>query len=125
MNGLLVGLGGCIGSVLRYLLGGMIQSRVTSGFPLGTLIVNVIGCLAIGAMSELVETRGTLGGNGQAFLMVGILGGFTTMSAFANDTVAAMRGGAWGVAGWNLVTTVGLTVGAVYAGRTIVAWAGR
>ena len=85
MRVLLVGIGGFIGSVLRYWLSGGIQSAAPrSSFPYGTPAVNLLGCLAIGILAELAESRGFLRPDTRAFLFVGVLGGFTTLSAFAN-----------------------------------------
>ena len=97
MTTLLVGVGGALGSMLRYWAGGLAQQSTggaAGGFPVGTLLVNVVGCLAIGGLAQLAEERQTLATEARAFLMVGLLGGFTTFSAFANETVTAWRSGA-------------------------------
>jgi CrcB protein len=115
----LIGLGGFAGAILRHVLGGLVQNRTPGTFPLGTLAVNLLGCLAIGAVVELVEARGFLGPNERSFLIVGVLSGFTTLSAFANETVNALRDGAMGVAFLNVTATVLLALLAVYAGRAL------
>lgn len=89
-NILLVGAGGFIGSVLRYLIGGTIQQYARS-FPLGTLAVNVMGCFVIGLLAQLGESRGLFSDESRAFIFIGILGGFTTFSSFGNETVNLMR----------------------------------
>ncbi len=89
-NILLVGMGGFIGSVLRYLIGGTIQQYAKS-FPLGTLAVNVMGCFVIGLLAQLGESRGLFSDESRAFIFIGILGGFTTFSSFGNETVNLMR----------------------------------
>jgi CrcB protein len=89
---LLVGTGGFIGSVCRYLLSQFIQGKFLSAFPFGTLGVNLLGCFAIGAIFALSD-RGSMNGEWRLFLATGICGGFTTFSAFSNETVALMRGG--------------------------------
>jgi CrcB protein len=117
---LLIGLGGFLGAVLRYWLGGVAQACATqSTFPIGTLVVNVLGCFAIGALSELVEARGFLTPDGRAFLIVGVLGGFTTFSAFANETVNAARDGAAALAAVNVAANVILCLAAVFGGRFV------
>ncbi|HEV8599367.1 MAG TPA: fluoride efflux transporter CrcB [Gemmatimonadales bacterium] len=116
---LLIGLGGFAGAILRHVLGGLVQNRTPGSFPAGTLAVNLVGCLVIGAVVELVEGRGFLGPDGRSFLIVGVLGGFTTLSAFANETVNAMRDGDVGVAALNVTATVALSLVAVYAGRAL------
>lgn len=109
-----------MGSVLRYLLGGLVQSGAGGTvFPAGTLAVNLLGCLAIGLLVELSESRGFLDADMRALLMVGLLGGFTTFSAFANETLGALRDGAPLIAGANIVLSVGLGIGGVWLGRLL------
>lgn len=116
----MIGLGGFVGTILRYVLGGLVQSGTgTSAFPWGTLTINLLGCFGIGLLAELSEARGFLRPEMRGFLMVGILGGFTTFSAFANETVNAVRGAAMGVALLNVLASVGLGLIAVWAGRMI------
>ena len=126
MNALLVAVGGAAGSVLRYWMSGAAQRSVPatgtwSVFPLGTLAVNVLGCLIVGAIAEIGERRGPLSSEARSLLMVGFLGGFTTFSAFANETVAAWRAGAVMVSIVNVVVSVAICVLAVLAGRGLVA----
>lgn len=126
MSALLVAVGGAAGSVLRYWMSGVAQRSVPatgmwSVFPLGTLAVNVIGCLIVGALAEIGERRGPLSPEARSLLMVGFLGGFTTFSAFANETVAAWRSGAVAVAVVNVVLSVVTCVAAVLAGRGLIA----
>jgi fluoride exporter len=116
----LVGIGGFLGSILRYWMSGLAQSAApTTAFPIGTLVVNITGCLAIGLLSELAEARGFLSPDMRALLIVGLLGGFTTFSAFANESVNAMRDGAHAVALANVVLSVGACLIAVWAGRSL------
>lgn len=89
---LYVALGGALGSALRYLLGTWTQSVSKSiDFPYGTLAVNLIGCFLIGFLSHLVEARGAFTSESRTFVFMGILGGFTTFSAFGNDTFNLLR----------------------------------
>ncbi|MGI9309252.1 MAG: fluoride efflux transporter CrcB [Gammaproteobacteria bacterium] len=89
---LLVGAGGFIGSALRFIVSSWAQrSALIAGFPLGTLVVNVIGCLLIGVLSGLAEQRQLLEPGQRLFLSVGILGGFTTFSTFAFETVSLLQ----------------------------------
>lgn len=117
---LLAGVGGFIGTVLRYLLSGFIQ-QVTQNvvFPYGTLVVNLIGCLAIGFLSELAEARGIFTGESRVFVFVGILGGFTTFSSFGNETVNLLRDGESLPALFNISLQIFLGLGLVLAGRAI------
>jgi CrcB protein len=119
-NVLLVGIGGFIGSVARYALGGAIQSLTGSGrFPFGTMFVNLLGCLVIGVLSEFAESRGAFSGSTRAFFFVGILGGFTTFSAFGSETMIALRIGNTGLAVCNVVAQVGGGLICVWLGRAI------
>ena len=89
---ILVGIGGFIGSVFRFLLSGFVHRLVhLSEFPFGTLAVNVVGCLLIGLLNGLAETRQVIGPELRLFLMIGMLGGFTTFSAFGYETLELIR----------------------------------
>jgi fluoride exporter len=126
VNALLVAVGGAAGSVLRYWMSGVAQRSVPvtgawSVFPLGTLAVNVLGCLIVGALAEIGERRGPLTPETRALVMVGFLGGFTTFSAFANETVAVWRSGATAVALVNVASSVLVCVAAVLMGRGLIA----
>jgi fluoride exporter len=91
-NILIVGLGGFVGSVLRYLVSGGIQ-RLSHNpfFPYGTLGVNVLGCLLIGLLSGWAEHAEMFSPSVRLFLLLGLLGGFTTFSTFSNEAVLLMR----------------------------------
>jgi CrcB protein len=118
---LLIGAGGFVGSILRYWMSGVVQaSAPRTAFPVGTLAVNIAGCLAIGLLAELAEARGFLSPDERALLMVGFLGAFTTFSAFANETLSALRGGAFVLGVLNIVASVGGCLFAVWAGRALV-----
>jgi CrcB protein len=115
---LYVGLGGFAGSVLRYLVSGWMQQATGSvSFPWGTLFVNVAGCFAIGTLSYLADVRGIFHPEARLFLIVGLLGGFTTFSAFGNETMNLLRDGEALAAGVNVVISVALCLAAVWAGR--------
>lgn len=117
---LLVGCGGFLGSMARFWLSGFLQDRVPGTFPLGTLAVNAAGCLLIGAVSALADRGAFLSAETRAFVMVGILGGFTTFSAFGNETINLMRDRDWALAGVNVLGNVALALGAVWVGRALV-----
>jgi CrcB protein len=115
-----VGLGGFAGAVLRYLASGWVQSASGSpSFPWGTLAVNAAGCLAIGALSYLADTRGIIHPEARLFLIVGVLGGFTTFSAFGNETMNLIRDGENLLAAANVLASVFLCLATVWAGRAI------
>lgn len=89
INILLVGTGGFIGSVCRYLLGGAVQRMLhTLRFPYGTLAVNVIGCFLIGFVYGLGNSKQFFSTEARLFLATGFLGGFTTFSSFGYETFA-------------------------------------
>jgi fluoride exporter len=118
---LLVGAGGCIGSILRYVVSGYVQQSTGSvHFPYGTLAVNVIGCFVIGALSALAENRGIFTMEARLFVFVGILGGFTTFSTFSNETMTLLRGGDTLRALVNVAAQLILGLGAVWLGRSVV-----
>ena len=118
---LLVGAGGFLGSVLRYIVSGYgQQSSGSVGFPYGTLAVNVIGCFVIGALSALAENRGVFTTEARLFVFVGILGGFTTFSTFSNETMNFLREGDNLRAVVNVAAQLILGLGAVWLGRSIV-----
>jgi len=89
---LAIGAGSFIGGVFRYLLSILIQAKTTTNFPLGTLTVNIIGCFFIGIVFGVFD-KGQLSNEWKLFLATGVLGGFTTFSAFSNETFILLRGG--------------------------------
>jgi CrcB protein len=94
MQILLVGAGGFVGSALRYTISGLAHRAVPfSGFPYGTLVVNLVGCLAVGLLAGLAESRQLIGPELRIFLFLGLLGGFTTFSTFAYEGVELFRAG--------------------------------
>ena len=119
-NILWVGVGGFIGSVFRYVLSGLVQEYTKrDDFPVGTLAVNILGCLITGLLSQLAEARGALSPETRALVIIGILGGFTTFSSFGNETMNLWRDGESYLAFVNVVAQVMLGLGAVWLGRTI------
>ena len=86
--------GGGAGSVTRYLVGGFVQTRAHPDFPVGTLVVNVLGCVAIGLIGKyFLHSQTQL--LTRTALMVGFCGGFTTFSAFSYETFGLITGGSW------------------------------
>lgn len=116
---LLVGLGGAVGSILRYVIG-VLAAPWSASFPYGTLAVNLLGALAIGLVNQLAVGHALLSETTRVLLTAGFLGGFTTYSAFAYETVRLAQTGAWMQAGLNatlttagcfLLTAVGMALG--------------
>jgi len=89
---LAIGMGSFIGGIFRYLLSQFIQTKLVTSFPFGTLGVNLIGCFFIGLVFGLAD-KGNLSNEWRLFLATGLIGGFTTFSAFSNETVALLRDG--------------------------------
>ena len=117
---LFVGIGGFIGAVLRHGVNVATTAwLVRSQFPVGTLLVNVLGCFLIGLLAHVSEIRGPFTPEIRAFIMVGMLGGFTTFSAFGNETFALWRDGAPWPAAANVVAHIILGLGAVGMGRLV------
>jgi fluoride exporter len=109
---LFVALGGSIGAVLRYLVANVGQSWTTYSFPIGTLVVNILGCAAIGLITAMIvgsqsQHREVL----RLLLVIGVLGGFTTFSSFAFDTIELFDDGRFGQAMLYVVLTNVLGIG--------------
>lgn len=111
---LAIGAGGAIGALLRHASTLWVSQRVAWGpFPAGIFLVNLAGCLAIGLLAGvLASSRVALDERVRVFLVVGLLGGFTTFSSFGLDTFTLLRGGQTGLA---LLNAVGQLVGGVLA----------
>lgn len=119
MNVLLVMLGGAVGSGARYGVGKLTLDQLGPNYPWGTLAVNLIGGFWMGLLAGVLARTG---GSEQTRLLVGVgmLGGFTTFSAFSLDTVLLIERGQWGVAlGYLLVSVIG-SVLALFAGLSLV-----
>jgi CrcB protein len=123
---LVIGCGGFIGSVFRYWVSTAVQQWMRSAyFPYGTLVVNVLGCLVIGFLSQWADARGVFTDRTRAFVFVGILGGFTTFSTFCNESFNLFQAGDNRLALANVGGQVVLGLGAVWVGRTLAYWLWR
>jgi fluoride exporter len=116
---LLIGLGGALGSVARFVAGEWVQRIATPGFPWGTLVVNITGSFVIGFFATLTDPAGRLPASPEArhFFMTGVLGGFTTFSSFSWQTLGLVHGGEWGKASANVAGSVVLCLAAVWLGH--------
>jgi len=115
---LLVGAGGFLGSVGRYVLSGLAHRILpAAAMPVGTMIVNVLGCGVLGFLGGMMDARQILGPGLRLFLFLGVLGGFTTFSTFGYETLALARDGDHLRAGANVVLTVVLCLVAVWLGH--------
>jgi CrcB protein len=119
---LLVGLGGCVGAVARYKLGGWVLHHHAADwrFPAGTFVVNVLGCLVAGVLAGLVERQEFFSSDTRLFLFTGLLGGFTTFSAFGIETVFLMRRGETWVALSYVVSSVACGIVLLWLGMAVV-----
>lgn len=119
---LAVTLGGGLGSAARYLLQGWVQRRAERGsgwvalFPWGTFAVNIAGCLLIGFLAGLLQERLAVASATRSFLLIGLLGGFTTFSTFGFESFALARGGNLALAFGNIVASVVVGLVAVVLG---------
>ncbi|MGH7463180.1 MAG: fluoride efflux transporter CrcB [Longimicrobiales bacterium] len=120
-NILLVGLGGFVGSIARYKLGGwLLHMTAQERFPFSTFAVNVAGCLVVGVLAGLAERYELFGPGTRLFLFTGLLGGFTTFSAFGLETMFLLRRGEPGVAAMYVGASVLLGIGAVWMGIKVI-----
>jgi CrcB protein len=117
---LIVGTGGFIGSVMRYLVQYFVEKGLSSTFPYGTLIANVVGCFIIGIVFALAEKGNLLSAEWRIFLAVGICGGFTTFSSFAYNNFTMLKEGSFGQFFWNVGGSLFLGILAVYFGVIII-----
>lgn len=107
LNAALVGFGGFAGAILRYALGGVVHRQLPlAAFPYGTLCVNLVGCLLIGALAGAADSRQVFAPELRMFAFIGLLGGFTTFSTFGIETIALARDGDY----LRAVSNVGLHV---------------
>ncbi|MGW9232936.1 fluoride efflux transporter CrcB [Pseudorhizobium sp. NPDC055634] len=119
LNLLLVAAGGAAGSVLRYLVGHWSLRLLGPSFPWGTMIVNVAGSFAIGLLAEVIARRLNSSEEMRLLLVTGLLGGFTTFSAFSLDTMSLMERGATAAAVSYMVASVVLSLGAALGGLAL------
>jgi CrcB protein len=116
MNVLLIALGGSIGAVARYGLAGVVQRFTTPYFPFGTFVVNIVGCFVFGVLAGVAEHRFALGPEARAFLLIGVLGGFTTFSSFGYETFQLLRDAEFMRASLNVVGQVVIGVCVMWLG---------
>ena len=120
ISAVLVGSGGFLGALFRYGLSGLVHRQVPlTTFPYGTLVVNLLGCFAIGVVSGLAESRQLFGPEFRTFALIGLLGGFTTFSTFGNETFAMIRDEEYLVAAANVGGHVVLSLALVWLGYAI------
>ena len=117
---LVVGLGGFIGAIARYLVSTMIHRNFDSAFPWGTFTVNMVGCFLIGCLLYLVENKFVVSDQMRLFLGIGVLGAFTTFATFSHEIIDLLRTGQPWLAVANVFFSVGIGVMAVWFGYAIL-----
>ena len=123
---LLVAAGGAVGSIARYKLSGLVLHHTLDWrFPAGTFTVNVLGCLAAGILAGLAEYHELFSPASRLLLLTGLLGGFTTFSAFGLETVFLLKRGEVWVAGANVLLSIAAGVGAMWLGMAMGALRSR
>lgn len=113
---LAVGFGGAIGAILRVIMGRLLPSVIFVHFPISILVINVLGCLAMGLVTELMEFYGDISSHTKSFITTGILGGFTTFSAFSLEYGLLHEKGLPWVAISYAAITFTLTISAFFIG---------
>ncbi|MBN8549008.1 MAG: fluoride efflux transporter CrcB [Deltaproteobacteria bacterium] len=114
---LIVGVGGFVGSILRFKVGSTIFHALPgTRFPWGTLTVNICGCMLVGIIASLLERLSSHNADLRLLLITGFLGGFTTFSAFGLETMQLLRIGEFSLAAANILASVLLGLTAVWLG---------
>ena len=106
MNYLVIGVGGFVGAIARYVLAVWIGQRWGRSFPLGTFVINVSGSFLIGLLMTILAERFTENPQWRLLLVVGFLGAYTTFSTFEYETGALLKDGEWLYAGVNVIGSV-------------------
>lgn len=120
MTYLLVFLGGGIGSTLRHIINLLCARMLGTGFPYSTFMINISGSLVMGLLAGYLAFRGEASQSWRLFLMTGVLGGYTTFSAFSLDTAVLYERGELGLAALYVAGSVALSIAGVFAGLAIV-----
>ena len=116
----IIGLGGFLGAIFRYALTGLAHRIWATTFPIGTLIVNIVGCFFLGAVMYLVQSHGAMSPNTRLFITIGLLGAFTTFSTFGYETIALVNDREFIYAVWNIISNLMLGLLAVWLGRLVM-----
>lgn len=119
-NVLAIAIGAAVGANLRYGLSTWAAARFGSAWPYGTFLVNLLGCLAIGALLSLFATRLPVSEPARLMLITGLLGGFTTFSSFGYESYSLITAGSWLAAGLYIGGSVVLGLLAVFLGVGLV-----
>ena len=102
----MIALGGALGAIARYQVTELVQARMPLGFPWGTFVVNITGCLLLGVVATLLSERLVVDTNLRYLIPIGFIGAYTTFSTFEIETFRAISAGAWGIGGLYVVGSV-------------------
>ncbi|MHC1778682.1 MAG: fluoride efflux transporter CrcB [Bacteroidales bacterium] len=116
---ILIGAGGFFGSVARYLTSKYIQDHLALSFPIGTLVVNIVGCFTLGVIYGFMERGEIFSQDVRIFLTIGFCGGFTTFSTFAYENVSLLRDGNFIQSALYIALSVFAGIIALYLGNII------
>ena len=119
-NLILVGVGGFLGSVFRYLVTILLARQFTTSFPLGTLTVNIVGCFLIGVLFALSEKGNLLTPEWRIFLTTGFCGGFTTFSTFSYESIRLLQDGEILYLSLNVIVSVVIGFASTYLGMLFI-----
>jgi len=119
---IIIGLGGFIGAIGRYMITQYFFQSSTSEFPLGTFIVNILGCLLLGMFMYYAQSSEAISPHMRMFVAIGILGAFTTFSTFSYETVALFNAQKMMLAFANVTGSILLGVFSVWLGYSIIKW---
>jgi fluoride exporter len=115
----MIALGGALGAIARYQLTALVQTRMSPGFPWGTFVVNITGCLAMGIVMTLLSGRLQLHPGWRFLIPIGFIGAYTTFSAVEFDTFQAVTGGAVLIGAANAIGSIVAGYAALWLGVTL------
>lgn len=115
----LIGLAGFIGTLSRYWMSGVVAKRYGETFPMGTLVVNLLGCFLVGLLFYLLEERFLINQTARTAVLIGLLGGFTTFSSFGLQTFTLIQDRQVGLAVLNITASNVIGLLLVWAGYTL------
>ena len=122
MNYVLVFVGGGLGASLRHFVNVACAKCIGTSFPWGTFIINITGSTVMGLIAGYLAFKGEASQPWRLFLMTGILGGYTTFSAFSLDTALLYERGELALAALYVIGSVGLSIGGLFAGLALMRW---
>lgn len=114
-----VGIGGCIGAIIRYLITMQSSKMFNTSIPAGTLISNVLGGFIIGMIMEISISTDYISPNLKLFLTTGLMGGLTTFSTFSYETISLMNSGSYLLGAGNILLNLFLSLGGVVLGTSL------